>query len=138
MSDPESGHRVAQDLEVQNGCIIVCTVEGTDEFADRYANKLTRADQIRVEAAIEFLEEIGPGLGRPRADSLDGTKLKELIPRGGHIRILFRFDPRQAGILLIGGTKEDLWDEWYRKTIPVGEILYEEYLADLREEGLLE
>ena len=88
--------------------------------------------------AIEFLEEGGPGLGRPWADSLEGTKLKELIPRGGHIRILFRFDPRQAGILLIGGNKEDLWDEWYRKMIPIGEILYEEYLADLREEGLLE
>ena len=32
-------------------------VEGTDEFADWYANELTRPDQVRVEAAIEALCE---------------------------------------------------------------------------------
>ena len=113
-------------------------VEGTDEFADWYANELTRTDQVRAEAAIEFLEERGRGLGCPWADSLEGTRLKELIPRGGHIRILFRFDPRKTGLLLVGGNKEDLWDAWYRKMIPVGEALYEEHLAELREEGLHE
>lgn len=32
-------------------------------------------------------------MGRPWVDSLAGTRLKELIPRGGHIGIRFRFDP---------------------------------------------
>ncbi len=111
-------------------------VEGTDEFADWFG-RLNRGDKSRVEAAIERLEETGPGLARPWADSLVGTKLKELIPRGDYIRILFRFDPRKTGILLIGGDKEGLWDEWYKKMIPVAEKLYEDYLEELRKEGLL-
>ena len=111
-------------------------VEGTDEFADWFEG-LSRADQARIEAAIERLEEQGPGLGRPWVDSLEGTRLKELIPRGGHIRVLFRFDPRKTGILLIGGNKQVLWDRWYRKMIPEAERLYETYLEELRKEGLL-
>ena len=52
--------------------------------------------------------------------------MKELIPRGGYIRILFRFDPRRIGILLVGGDKHQLWDEWYKMMIPLGEKLYED------------
>ena len=111
-------------------------IEGTDQFADWFA-RLSRGDKAKVEAAMERIEETGPGLGRPWADSLEGTRLKELIPRGGYIRILFRFDPRKTGILLIGGNKEGQWDQWYKKMIPVAEALYEDYLKELRKEGLL-
>ena len=112
------------------------SVEGTDQFADWFG-RLSTSDKVRVEAAVERLEEKGPGLGRPWADSLKGTRLKELIPRGGYIRILFRFDARKAGILLIGGNKEGLWDQWYKRMIPVAEELYEEHLEELRKEGPL-
>ena len=111
-------------------------VEGTDEFADWFG-RLSRDDKARVEAAIERLKETGPGLGRPWADSLAGTKLKELVPRGDYIRILFRFDPRKTGILLVGGDKHRLCAEWYRTMIPLGEKLYEDYLEELRTEGPL-
>jgi hypothetical protein len=113
-------------------------VEGTDAFADWYDTELDAAERERVEAAIGYLEERGPGLGRPWVDSLIGTRLKELIPRGRFLRILFRFDPRQTAILLIGGSKEGRWERWYEDMIPAGEALYEAYLAELREEGLLE
>lgn len=112
-------------------------IEGTDEFADWFAG-LDRSDKVRVEAAIEALEELGPGLGRPWADSLEGTELKELSPRGGHIRILFRFDPRRTGILLLGGDKDQEWQAWYRGNVPKAERLYEVYLDELRAEGLIE
>lgn len=111
-------------------------VEGTDEFADWFGG-LTRGDQVRVEAAIERLEEDGPGLGRPWADSLAGTALKELVPRGGHIRMLFRFDPRRSAILLLGGDKRDQWTEWYLRIIPIAERLYDLYLDELRKDGLI-
>jgi hypothetical protein len=114
----------------------VWQVEGTDEFADWFGG-LSRGDKVRVEGAVESLEEKGPGLGRPWVDSLNGTKVKELIPRGGYIRVLFRFDPRKTGVLLIGGDKEDQWDRWYKKKIPEAEKLYETYLEELRKEGLL-
>ena len=111
-------------------------IEGTDQFADWFG-RLSRDDKARVEAAIERLEEDGPGLGRPWVDSLVGTKIKELRPRGGHLRILFRFDPRKTGILLIAGDKRERWDQWYKTAIPGAERLYADYVAQLRREGLL-
>ncbi len=83
---------------------MIWEVEGTDELVEWF-EALDRTDQVRVEAAIEHLERFGPDLGRPWADSLRGTRIKELIPRGGHVRILFRFDPRSVAILLVGGDK---------------------------------
>ncbi len=111
-------------------------VEGTDEFAEWFG-RLSRRDQVKVEAAIDWLEERGPALGRPWVDSLEGTRLKELIPRGGHMRILFRFDPRKTGILPIGGDKDGLRDQWYRRMIPEPEELCDTYLRELRKDGLL-
>lgn len=52
-----------------------------------------------MNVAIDILAETGPGLGRPLADTLQGSSLnnlKELRPRSGRdvaIRILFVFDP---------------------------------------------
>jgi len=111
-------------------------VEGTDELV-AWFESLAREDQVRVEATIEQLERLGPGLGRPWADSLQGTRLKELRPRGGHLRILFRFDPRSVAILLLGGDKERRWERWYVEHVPVAEELYRRHLADLREGGLI-
>ena len=62
-------------------------VEGTEEFV-AWFEALDREDNVRVEATVEHLERLGPGLGRPWADSLGGTRIKELIPRVGHLRIL--------------------------------------------------
>jgi len=112
-------------------------VEGTDEFTDWFVGLKTE-EQQRVEATIERLEELGPGLGRPWADSLEGTRVKELRPRGGAIRILFRFDPRRTAILLLGGDKAGQWEEWYADNIPRAEALYEEYLDEIRKEGVVE
>ena len=110
-------------------------VEGTDEFV-AWFESLGREDQVRVAATIEHLERLGPGLGRPWADSLRGTRLKELRPRGGHLRILFRFDPRSVAILLVGGDKARGWRRWYAEHVPAAEALYRGYLDELREEGL--
>ncbi len=112
-------------------------VEGTDEFADWF-HDLPRQDQVRVEAAIEYLERLGPGLGRPWVDSLRGTRLKELVPRGGHLRILFRFDPRRTAILLHGGDKAGSWDAWYRLNVPIAAGRFRGYLAELRDGGSIE
>jgi hypothetical protein len=63
--------------------------------------------------------------------------MKELRPPAGNIQILFAFDPRRTAILLIGGDKTHRWREWYDLMIPLADDLYDEYLAELREEGLL-
>lgn len=111
-------------------------VEGTDGFVTWF-EALGHDDKVRIEATIEHLERLGPGLGRPWADSLRGTRVKELIPRGGHLRILFRFDPCSVAILLLGGDKADKWAAWYKESIPVAEDEYRRHVNELRAEGLI-
>lgn len=112
-------------------------VEFTDEFEDWW-DDLSEEEQDAITAAVEFLEERGPGLGRPFVDNVKISRhkhMKELMPRGGSIRILFAFDPRRTAILLIGGDKTDRWREWYEEMVPVADELYDGYIRELQEEG---
>ncbi len=108
----------------------------TVEFEAWYL-RLDDPDREAVNAAVDTLEERGPGLGRPLVDAVRGSRhgLKEL--RIGTIRILFRFDPRRTAALVLGGDKRSEWSAWYRTAIATADDLYDHYLADLREEGLL-
>ena len=93
-----------------------------------------------MNAAVEILASAGPALGRPLADTLEASELpnlKELRPVGGHLRVLFVFDPRRVVILLLGGDKSGRWRAWYEEAIPQAERLYQEHLAQLRDEGKL-
>lgn len=84
------------------------------------------------------MEERGPALGRPIVDGIKSSRhpnMKELIPAGGNLRILFAFDPRRTAILLMGGDKTNRWREWYAETVPVADDLYDGHLEALREEG---
>jgi hypothetical protein len=112
-------------------------VEFTDTFGSWW-EELSAADQERVTAAVEILEQGGPALGRPLVDTIKRSRhanMKELRPRGGHLRILFAFDPRRTAILLLGGDKRDHWQGWYAKNIPAADELYNEHLRTLREKG---
>jgi hypothetical protein len=112
-------------------------VEYTNEF-EEWWDALTTEEQRRTQAAVEVLQARGPGLGRPWVDTLQGSRhsnMKELRPRGGHLRILFAFDPRRAAILLLGGDKTGQWSSWYEQAIPQADELYDEHLRQLRDEG---
>jgi hypothetical protein len=116
-------------------------VEATDQFAAWYDD--LHADQReRVNAAVDLLAELGPTLKRPIVGTLKGSKhsnLKELrVHEDGHLRVLFMFDPRRAAILLVGGDKTGAWQDWYAHAIPEAERLYDDYLDELRREGLLQ
>lgn len=39
---------------------------------------------------------------------------------------------------LLGGDKSGQWNAWYEEAIPVADGLYDIYLEELREEGLIE
>ena len=115
-------------------------VEYTDQFEALWEG-LTEDEQERITSAIDVLEQRGPALGRPIVGEVAGSKLhnlKELRPLGTSIRVLFVFDPRRTAILLVGGDKaEHGWKTWYAGAIAEAEALYEDHLATLREEGLL-
>lgn len=68
-------------------------IEVTEQI-EGWIKSLTVDRQRDVRAAIGLLRERGPGLGRPKVDTLRGSKipnLKEL--RTGSIRVIFAFDP---------------------------------------------
>ena len=89
-------------------------VEYTDEFFTWWEG-LDQQQETTVAAAVEYLAEHGPMLGRPFVETIAGSRhpnLKELRPRGGNLRILFAFDPRRMAIMLIGGDKSGDWNAW--------------------------
>ena len=115
-------------------------VEATDQFGDWYLN-LTEVEQLAINAVVDLLEERGPALGRPYADTLTGSRhgnMKELRPPEGNIRILFAFDPRRMAILLLGGDKTNEWTTWYQRMIPIADGLYDQHLENLKREGQLQ
>ena len=116
------------------------TVEFTQEFETWWLTLDTEA-QAAIDAAVDVLQERGPGCGRPLGDSITSSRhanMKELRPPVANIRILFAFDPRRAAIFLIGGDKTNRWQSWYRTMIPVADRLYDDHLAELRREGLIQ
>jgi hypothetical protein len=117
----------------------VWEVEYTDTFGSWW-DELTAEEQERVTAAVELLEQGGPALGRPLVDTLKGSRhpnMKELRPHGGHMRVLFAFDPRRMAILLLGGDKSQRWSSWYAEAIPAADTLYDQHLQTLRNEGAI-
>ena len=115
-------------------------LEVTDEFAEWFRS-LTEPEQIAVTRAATLLEERGPSLGRPHVDTLAKqsrySNLKELRieHRGDAYRVLFAFDPRRVGVLLLGGRKPD--QKWYKTAVPAADKLYDRYLEELKREGLI-
>ncbi len=54
--------------------------------------------------------------------------------RGRPYRVLYAFDPRRVGLLLIGGDKTGN-DRWYEEFTPVADRLYDDHLREIEEEG---
>jgi hypothetical protein len=50
---------------------------------------------------------------------------------GDAYRILFAFDPRRAGILLMAARKAD--QKWYKDAVPKADALYDDHLRSLQE-----
>jgi len=115
-------------------------IEFTDEF-EHWWRELNDEEQESVSASVELLATLGPGLPRPHADTLKNSKhsnMKELRTQhqGRPLRTLFAFDPRRSAILLIGGDKTGD-NRFYERMIPEADRLYDEHLAELKEEGLM-
>jgi hypothetical protein len=103
----------------------------TSTFDDWFAS-LREDEQDAILAAIEKIEERGPGLGRPLVDTIKKSRhqnMKELRPPIGNIRILFAFDRMRSAILLVGGDKTNLWKKWYDAMIPIADQLFDDHLA---------
>jgi len=116
-------------------------VEYTDEFG-RWWESLSEGEQESVAASVGLLEECGPMLGYPHSSGVRASRhghMRELRTQhdGRPLRTLYAFDPRRAAILLLDGDKTGD-DRWYEINVPVADRLYDEHLAQLRREGLLD
>jgi hypothetical protein len=115
-------------------------VEYTDEFELWWAS-LSEKEQADVGASVELVETYGPQLGRPHVDSINGSRhsnMKELRTQssGKPLRTFFVFDPRRNAILLIGGDKTGD-KRFYDRLVPIADDLYDEYLKEIKKEGLI-
>ena len=78
------------------------TVLFDEAFEDEF-NELPEAVQDELLAQAKLLEMFGPTLGRPRVDTLKGSRhanMKELRfdADGGVWRVAFAFDPKRRGV----------------------------------------
>jgi hypothetical protein len=112
-------------------------VSTTDMF-DAWFAELGEAEQAEIIAKVNLLKLLGPRLGRPHADTLNGSKhanMKELRAdtRDQVLRIAFAFDPNRAAILLLGGNKTGTGQKrFYRQLIAKADELYGVHLAAMK------
>ncbi len=87
---------------------------------------------------LGLLEEYGPQLSRPYADTLKGSKLKNLKElrmqyKSNPYRIFYVFDPKRQAIVLVAGNKASD-KKWYDKMILKAENLYALHIKALKME----
>ena len=110
-----------------------------DEFASEF-DALHLDVQTEILALSLVLEQFGPQLGRPRVDTLNGSRhanMKELrcSAADGEWRVAFAFDPRRRGILLVAGDKSGGSEKrFYRELIRKADERFDAHLARLKKE----
>ena len=102
------------------------------EFQPEFA-ALPQQIQDELMARLRALAEIGPNLGRPNVDTLEGSQfsnMKELrFQLDGIWRFTFAFDPRRAAIVLCGGDKANRNSKaFYRRLIETADRRFRAYL----------
>ena len=115
------------------------SVEIGDEFKPEF---FALDEDVRTEilALARLLQHFGPQLGRPRVDTLNGSRhanMKELrfSAAGGEWRVAFAFDTRRKGILLIAGDKSGGSEKrFYREVLRKADNRFDAHLARLEKE----
>jgi hypothetical protein len=96
----------------------------------KWHESLTGPAAESVSLALEGLIASGP---KPRSTLVKQIKssryqeIHELRSVGGNRRMLFAKTDEQAGVLLLGGDKTDLWNRWYEINVPLANGIFERY-----------
>ena len=117
--------------------IVAWTVEIGDEFEPEF-DALPVPVQVEILALSLLLERFGPQLGRPRVDTLNGSRhanMKELrfAAAHGQWRVAFAFDPKRKAILLVAGSKSGVSEKrFYRELIRKADERFTAHLDRLK------
>jgi hypothetical protein len=109
------------------------------EFEPEF-DALPEGVQDELLAQARLLQQFGPQLGRPRADTLNGSRhanMKELRfdAADGVWRVAFAFDPNRKAILLACGDKSGGSEKrFYRQLIEKADTRFDGHLARIRRE----
>lgn len=112
-------------------------VEIGDEFEPEF-DALDEDVQDEILALSRLLQQFGSGLGRPRVDTLKGSRhsdMKELrfSAADGEWRVAFAFDPSRKAILLVAGDKSGGSERrFYRGLIGKADERFDAHLARLK------
>jgi hypothetical protein len=115
-------------------------VETGDELEAEWAS-LPEAVRDEILAHSRLLEQFGPQLGRPRVDTLNGSKyanMKELRfdAADGVWRVAFAFDTRRTGILLVAADKSGVPQKrFYNQLIRKADARYKAHLKRIKAGG---
>jgi hypothetical protein len=111
-----------------------------DEFEPEF-DALHEDVRVEILALSRVLQEFGPQLGRPRVDTLKGSRhrnMKELRfeAAGGVWRVAFAFDTKRKAVLLVAGDKSGVSEQrFYRELIRKADDRFDAHLARLKTEG---
>jgi len=114
-------------------------VEFGDEFDPEF-DDLPEEVQTEILALSRMLQRFGPQLGRPRVDTLNGSRhanMKELrfSAADGEWRVAFAFDLKRRAILLVAGDKSGQSKKrFYRGLIRKADDRFDAHLGRLRRE----
>lgn len=114
------------------------TIETTNIF-DEWFDILDDIDRANILASMIVLQERGPMLSRPYADTVKGSchsNMKELRvqSKGDPIRAFFAFDPKRKGVLLCAGNKTGNDKRFYDEMIPIADREFTAHLEKLNQE----
>src|SRR5438876_11759692 len=115
-------------------------IEFHTEFDPEY-DELDEDVRDELLAHLKLLEVLGPQLGRPRVDTLNGSEhanMKELRfdAAGGVWRFAFAFDPKRKAIVLCGGDKSGgSGKRFYQQLINEADARFDAHLAALAQAG---
>lgn len=119
------------------------SVELHDDFDPEF-DELPEAVQDEILALMGLLKQFGPELGRPRVDTLKGSRhanMKELRfdAADGVWRVAFAFDPRRRAILLVAGDKSGGSEKrFYKQLIKKADARFDALIKRLEQEALRE
>ena len=111
-----------------------------DPAFDPEFDALPTAVQDELLAQAKLLETFGPTLGRPRVDTLNGSRhanMKELRFQAdnGVWRVAFAFDPQRKAILLVAGDKSGVGEKrFYRQLIEKADERFDTHPDRLKDE----